>query len=193
MPGTDRQPSQPSSISSDSGSSTGLMSTVSALPRRPGSAGSPAAEDHHAQADADLRRGKSRAIQLRHRVAHVLQQRLQIRSYAQGSTPTERCSRRGSPHAQHVADHAAASCSRMRRTRCIACSTPLRSPPARSRARCRPCRPHGSRPPRSPRIPARFAREGGLRHAGHADQVRSVALHARDFGRRLEARPCVAP
>src|SRR3954467_3269281 len=38
-------------------------------------------------------------------------------------------------------------------------------------------------------VEAHLARERGLGHAGHADDVRAVALEARDFGGGLETRP----
>ncbi len=79
------------------------------------------AEDHHAQADADLRRGEPGAVEVRHGVAHVGQQGLELRR-AEGPHFLRALEKPWIAHAQNFPDHLQ-SCSMMRRTRPIASSS----------------------------------------------------------------------
>ena len=64
------------------------------------------AEDHEPQVDADLRCGKTGAIEMDHRFAHVGEQRLELRR-AEGRDGLGDAQQARIAHAQHFADHGA--------------------------------------------------------------------------------------
>ena len=66
------------------------------------------AENHRAQADADLRRRESRAVEMRHGIAHVSEQGSELR----GAKALDRRGVAQQPlvaHSEDLADHPAAS------------------------------------------------------------------------------------
>ena len=65
------------------------------------------AEDHHAQQHADLRRGEARAVLRAHRVAHVVEQRIEL-GRAEALHLARPFEQARIAHAQDVADHGAA-------------------------------------------------------------------------------------
>ena len=74
-------------------------------------------ENHHAQRCADLRRGQSRAVQVRHGFTHVFDERAQLRR-VEALHFGGALQQAGVAHSQHVANHVfPASCSIMRATR----------------------------------------------------------------------------
>ena len=195
-PGTDRQPSQSSSISPDQrrqhridelGVGNGLGVGIALVVLE--------AEDDHLQQHADLRRGESPRRSSRPSC------REGPAASASSSGVPNRVDRRRAlqqsriAHAKDVADHAAplarqisGDVSSSARTLSIAVSSTSRFLPStllRAVAASR----RVIDDDRDRRVGhAELARERRFRHAGHADQRRAVALQPVDFGGRLEPR-----
>ena len=148
------------------------------------------AEDHHAQPHADLRRGEAGAVQVRHRVAHVLQQRVQLRRAEaldrQRLLPAGADRPCAAPRGSCLGSQ---SFSRMRRTRTIASSEHRLDLVERDGAlRCRRGRRRGWRPRRSRRIPGRSRARAPPRACRSCRRCRRRRAPGGDLGRGFEPR-----
>jgi hypothetical protein len=98
MPGTDRQPSQPSSMLLAEGRQLGIDEHREGhrIRIRVARIGLDA-ENHHAQPHPDLRRSKPRAIEIAHGVPHIGEQGLELRRAEFAHRFGDTASSRGSP------------------------------------------------------------------------------------------------